>query len=317
MQLRKLLVTICITAGALALTMPAFTETTDNLGQGQAIVTVMPLENNDTPVNIQQDDLRAEVNGKKPDIIGWTPFRGLNSGLELLILIDGSAHAGIGLQLEDIAGFIRDLPADVKVAVGYLEAGSAVLREPFSSDHNRAIDELRIPAGVVGSNASPYFCLSDLAKHWPSENRNVRREVIMITDGVDNYYPAYDSENPYLQAAIRDSIRAGLVIYSIYTPNRGQEDDSGHRSFMGQSLLTDVTNATGGYTYWDGSDRYPVSFRPYFDDIAQRLQNQYQLKFQSRLKGKPEIQRMSLKVVDRKVTVFAPQRVNVTSPGAE
>jgi hypothetical protein len=311
MKIRKLLMAGCMTAGIFAMLLPAVADTNDNLAQGQAIVTVMPLRNKNAPANIPQSSLQALVNGKESAITGWTPLRGPDSNLELVILIDGSARAGIALQYDDIAKFIRHLPADVKVAVGYMNAGRAVLSGPLSSDHDLALDELRIPAGVAGSNASPYFCLSDLAKNWPSKDIGVRREVIMITDGVDNYYPGYNANDPYLQASIRDSIRAGLVVYSIYTPNRGQANNRQYQSFVGQSLLTEVTDATGGYTYWDGTDRNPVSLRHFFNDIAQRLQNQYQLRFQTRLNGKSELQSMRLKAADNEVEVFAPQRVHV------
>lgn len=317
MKLRKLLGIICITVGALALMAQTTAEAFDNMGQGQAIVTVLPLENKAAPENISKDHLQVKVNGKETGIVSWTPFRGLNSDLELVILIDDSAQAGIGLQVDDIAGFIQNLPDRVKVAVGYMNAGRAVLGKPLSTDRSQAVEELRIPAGVAGSNASPYFCLSDLAQNWPSDDLRARREVILITDGVDNYYPGYSSENPYLKASISDSIRANLVVYSIYMPNRGQSDKSGYMIDAGQSALTDVTSATGGYTYWDGSDRNPVSLNPYLDDIAQRLQNQYQLRFQSRIKGNSELQSMSLKVAYDGVEVFAPQRVNVSFPDSE
>lgn len=318
MQLRKILTIFCVIVGAAAITAPAFAKTTDDLGQGQAIVTVLPLENHDSPVNISQNQLKATVNGKDSDIIDWKPLNGSNSDLELVIMIDGSTHPGIGLLLDDLAAFIRDLPAGAKVAVGYMDAGRTVLKGTLSTDRSQAIDALQIPSGTVGSNASPYFCLSDLAKKWPSDDARARREVIMITDGVDNYYPGYSPDDPYLQASIRDAIMARLVVFSIYMPNRGRMEDSWRASSVGQSLLTDVTGATGGYTYWDGGSRNPVSLRPYLTDIAQRLQNQYQLRFQSRLKGRTDLQRMRLKVVDGDmVEVFAPQRVHVSDMGTE
>jgi hypothetical protein len=317
MQIRKLLMACCMTVGIFAMIQPAVAETTDILGRGQAIVTVLPLKNKNAPAEIPQSSLQAVVNGKESDILGWAPLRGPDSNLELVILIDGSARAGITLQYDDIAEFIRHLPADAKVAVGYMNAGRTVLSGPLSSDHDRALDELRIPAGVAGSNGSPYFCLSDLAQNWPSKDTGVRREVIMITDGVDNYYPGYSTEDPYLQASIRDSVRAGLVVYSIYTPNRGRADNRRYQSFVGQSLLTTLTDATGGFTYWDGTDRSPVSLRHFFNDIAQRLKNQFQLRFQTRLRGKSELQSMSLKAADHEVEIFAPQRVHVSPLDAE
>jgi hypothetical protein len=317
MYLKKLAIAVFMTVGALAMTMPAFPEATNDQGQGRAIVTILPAKDGKAPINILQGNLEIKVNGKESSITGWTPLRGLNRNMELVILIDGSARASLGLQFDDITGFIQRLPANVKVAVSYMDAGRAILTEPLSVDRARVADGLHIPGGVVGSNASPYLCLSDLAKNWPSKDHSAQREVVMITDGVDNYYPGFDTEDPYLRASIRDSFRAGLVVYSIYTPLRGRRYNSDFQSFAGRSLLTEVTEATGGYSYWDGSNSKTVSFRPYLDNIARRLQNQYQLSFQSRLKGKPELQSMNLKIVDQEVAVFAPRRVFVTHPSAE
>ena len=36
----------------------------------------------------------------------------------------------------------------------------------------------------------------------------------MVTDGVDYYELRFDPEDPYVQAAIKDSAKAGLVVYA-------------------------------------------------------------------------------------------------------
>jgi len=317
MHLKKLEMAVCIAVGALAMALPVFSEQTNDRGQGHAIVTVLPATGRNASVNLLQENLQLEVNGKKASITHWKPLPWTTGNLELVILIDGSSRATLGRQLDDISEFIRDLPANVKVAVGYMEAGRAVMAAPLSTDHAEVAGKLGIPGGVVGANASPYFCLSDLARKWPSEDLSARREVVLITNGVDNYYEGYNTEDPYLKSAIRDSVRARLVIYSIYMPNRGRGANSGYRNFEGQSMLADVTRATGGYSYWDGTGREPVSFRPYLNDIAWRLQNQYQLSFQSRLTGKPELQNLKLKVENQEVEVVAPRRVLVAQQGEE
>jgi hypothetical protein len=317
MCLKKLGMGFYIAVAALAITLPAFPEATNEQGQGHAIVTVLPANDKNASVDILQRNLQVKVNGKAVSITNWKPLRGANSDLELVILIDGSASSSLGRQLDDISQFIQSLPANVKVAVSYMNAGRAVFTGPLSANHAEVARNLRIPGGVVGSNASPYFCLSDLARKWPSTDHSARREVVLITNGVDNYYQGFDPEDPYLKTAIHDSVRAGLVVYSIYTPNRGRRSNTKYQSFVGQSLLVEVTRATGGYSYWDGTNREPVSFRPYFDDIAWRLQNQYQLSFQSHLEGKPALRNMNLKVNNEEVEVFAPRRVFVMRSIAE
>ena len=317
MFMKKMGMIIYMIAGMLSLITAAFPETTaEQQGQGQVVVTVLPTKGRESPANILQQDLQFKVNGKVSDITGWLALRERNSSLEMVILIDSSARAGLGLQFGEIAGFIRSLSPDVKVAVGYMNAGRAVMAGPLSTNHDEVVNEFRIPGAAAGSNASPYFCLSDLAKQWPSTDRSARREVVLITDGVDNYGERLDMNDQYVKTAIDDSIRAGLVVYSIYWPNRGDTDRSGSESFDGQNLLAQVTQATGGYSYWMGR-RQPVSFSTYFDDIAWRLKNQYRLSFHSLLKGKPQIQDIELKVNNSATEVCAPQRVFITNSSGE
>jgi hypothetical protein len=308
--MKKLGMFVCLAVGTLALTAPAFPKRAIDQGRGQVIVTVLPKKDLEEPVNITQQNLRVEVSGKESSITDWVPLRGPNSNLQLVILIDSSARTNLGLQLRDIANFIQSLPVGVKVSVGYMNAGSADLAGPLSTDHAQVAGNLQVPNGFPGSSGSPYFCLSDLAKHWPSTDLSARREVVLITDGVDNYAPHYDPTDPYFTAAIKDSVRSGLVVYSIYWRNQGRMDNSTYASFDGQSLLATLTEATGGVSYWEGPGN-PVSFIPYFKDIAWRLQNQYRLSFHSPLRGKPEVEKMMLKVGNSAAEVRAPRQVFV------
>ena len=313
MHMKRLGRTVCMAIGILTLIAPAFPESTADQNQGQAIVTIMPQKNIKTSVSISRQDLQVKVNGKETGIDDWVPLRGRDSDIELVILIDSSARASLGMQLGEIDRFIQSLPANVKVAVGSMVSGRAVLAGPPSTDHAQAASELHIPNGTAGSNSSPYFCLSDLAKHWPSTEGSARREVVLITDGVDSYYGLYDPEDPYVNAAINDSVRAGLVVYSIYWRDQGYRRNPGYESFDGQNLLAQVTQATGGRGYWDGNGD-PVSFNPFFDDIAWRLQNQYRLSFHSLQNGKPGVRSMEFKARAEAIEVYAPQRVYVGHP---
>ena len=70
----------------------------------------------------------------------------------------------------------------------------------------------------------------------------------MICDGIDPENPRFDPSDSYVSAAIADSVRAGLVVYTIYWQNRS----IGANSNDGQSLMSEVTQATGGNDYWMG-----------------------------------------------------------------
>jgi hypothetical protein len=302
-----------ILVGALALLAPALALAASG-GQGQAVVTVVPKNNSEAALNIQPQDLQLRVNGKSSNVTGWTPLRGADSPLELVILIDSSARTSLGTQLGELGGFVKEMPSHTKMAIAYMENGRAAFSGSFSADPAQVLKGLHLPGGSPGVSSSPYFCLSDLAKNWPSADRNARREVVMITDGVDYYDLRFDPDDPYVQKAITDSVRAGIVVYSIYWTDRGRINATRYENFAGQSLLNEVTQATGGNSYWEGIGN-PVSFEPYLKDLRLRLQNQYRLSFETELKGRSNVATMKLKVGGPEAKVYAPQQVLVTNAG--
>lgn len=299
---------VSLLASAVAVAAPA------EPGQGQAVVTVMPKNDKEAPVNIQQSDLQVKVSGKEASVTEWTPARGAGSPLELVLLIDSSARTSLGTQLGEIEGFVKEMPSHTKMGIAYMENGRAVFSGPLSSDAAQVLKGLHLPAGGAGVSSSPYFCLSDLAKNWPSTDRTARREVVMVTDGVDYYNLRYDPDDPYVQASISDSVRAGLVVYSIYWQNRGRVDRSFYENNAGQNLLSEVTQATGGNSYWEGIGN-PVSFDPYFKDLRARFGNQYRLGFHTELKGKPEVLPLKLRAGGPEAKIYFPQQVYVTPAG--
>jgi hypothetical protein len=286
----------------------------ENQGEGSAIITVLPKNSKDAAPDISQQTIHVEVNGKQSQITGWQPLRGANAPVEVVLLVDDGARESLGREFDDITQFIRSLPPNVRFTIGYMENGRAALAGPFSTDRAKAAQELHLPLGLAGESASPYFCLSDLAKRWPSNDLSARREVILITDGVDYYHPQYDPEDPYVQDAMRDSVQAHLVVYSIYWRNTGRFDRTRYANDAGQNLLLEVTAATGGNSYWEGFGN-PVSLSPFFEDFGLRLKNQYELGFQAPLRGKPELADLKVKISAPGAKITAPQQTWVGSGG--
>lgn len=305
-----------IAASGLMIALPAFTQGDNGMGHGQAVVTIVAKHPGGTPITVSQQNVSIKVNGKPADITNWEPLRGPNSSLELVILIDSSARTSLGNQLNYIAQFVNSLPPNTKAAIAYMINGRAVFEGPLTSDHAQVMKALHLPGGSFGSSASPYFCLSDLAQHWPSSDRTARREVVMITDGIDYYEMRFDPQDPYVQAAITDSVKAGLVVYSIYWENKGMLDRSTYLNGASQSLLLEVTDATGGISYWQGMGN-PVSIQPYFEDLSRRLKNQYELGFTARLERKSTLGTLKMKVEGKGMDVAAPQQVYLDHAGAE
>lgn len=303
-------VAVSAVAGFMLLAVPAFASSENQQGQGQAVITVLPTKNA-AAATVTQQDLSLKVNGKATNITGLEPLKGANSKVELVVLIDDSARAGLGNQMRDVASFIKTLPPNAAVTVGYMQNGRAVLTGPLTMDRDQAVKGLRMPISVPGVNASPYFSLDALAKNWPSNDPDARREVVMLTNGVDNYDRGFDPYDPYLQSAINDAVKAHMIIYSIYWSDAGRGGRGMFAANSGQDLLLTVTEATGGNSYWIGMGN-PVSLVPYFDDIKQRLDNQYELSFMAPSNGRLELSSLKLKV-NNGVKVDAPGQVVVTA----
>lgn len=307
--MKKSAVSFVCLAGALLCAMPVLAQQ-DEVPL-QTVVTIAPKSGEAPP--IQQTDIKVWADGKETSITGWQPLHGESAGLELVVLIDNSARSSLGSQLGDLSKFIQNLPPGVKVGVAYMQTGSAIFEQNLTADHLAASKAVRLTSGTPGSNASPYFCLSDLAKRWPSRDARSRREVLMVTDGVDRYNLRYDPDNPYLQAAISDAQKAGILVYSIYFRDVGRIDRTQYETNAGQNLLTQLSQATGGKLYLQGMGN-PVSFLPFLEDLSRQFENQYELGFLAKPKGKQQLVQLKIKTSRGHMEVNAPERVPVGTP---
>lgn len=298
-------------AAALLMAVQAFAQGDSGTGQGRAVLTVFAKHSEVAPT-ITQHDVSVRVNGKDANVTGWAPFQGADDSLELVVLIDSGAR-NLGRQFEEIAHFIQSQGPNAKLAVGYMENGRAVLSGALSADHQQVASQLHLPAGPI---SSPYFSLSDLARNWPSRDRKARREVVVLADGIDPNNPNFDADDPYVHAAINDSVRAGLVVYTVYWRGSDRSNVDANTVNGGQSLLSEVTQATGGFSYQSGADN-PVSFQPFFADLMRRMASQYAVDFSARLDRKPIVETLKVKIEGLGLQITAPEQVFVSKPAAQ
>jgi hypothetical protein len=275
------------------------------------LVTVEPKHGSNVPV-ITRDDVMVHQGKDRDQVTDWTPAQGDRAALELFILIDDDANTSLGSQLEDIRQFIDAQPSTTKIGVAYMQNGIARVAQGPTSDHAQAAKALRLPMGTGGANASPYFSLSDLVKKWPTGAE--RREVLMVSDGIDRYYGEGDLEDPYLQAALDDAGKAGIVVSAIYTPGVGHYGHSYWQNYWGQIYLSQLADKTGGEAYYIGFTGAPVTFAPYLDDVARRLEHQYFLGFLAKPEKKSGWQQIRLSTEIPNVDLVSAGRVYV-SPG--
>jgi hypothetical protein len=274
------------------------------------LVTVEARKGTDVP-DVSRADVMVYEGHDRDQVTDWTPAQGDNAALELYILLDDGSGINLGTQLEDIKRFVAAQPASTKIGLAYMQDGRAKIQQNLTTDHDAVAKALRLPMGIPGVNASPYFSLSDLVKHWPASA--ARREVLMVTDGIDRYYGGEDIEDPYLTTAISDAQRAGILVYGIYTPGAGHEGHSYWQNYWGQMYLAHLTEDSGGESYYIGFTGAPVSFKPYLEDLGRHLSHQYWLTFTPKPQKKNGLQRVKISTEVSNAELVAPHQVYVTA----
>jgi hypothetical protein len=254
------------------------------------IVTAEARHGTDVPV-IQKEDVMVYQGRDHVKTTDWIPLQGDRAALELFLLLDDASGSSLGSQLEDLRRFINSQPSTTRIGVGYMRNGTVDMVQNLTDDHNKAAKSLRLPFGDAGVNGSPYFSVSDLMKRWPEAP--VRREILMVSDGIDRYGPGGASD-PYVDQAVEQAQRAGIVIFSIYSPGAGHFGHSFWRINWGQNNLSQLSDETGGESFYLGSEA-PVSFSPYLDDLSRRLLHQYLLTFQAKPVKKAGMQSVKLR----------------------
>ena len=277
------------------------------------VVTAVASKGSDVPA-ISREDVMVREGKDRDKVLDWVAAAGDHAGLEFFLMIDDSAGDNVGSQLEDLRRFILAQPATTKVGVAYMQNGTAQVLQAPTADHQQAAKTLRLPTGVPGVNASPYFSLSDLIKRWPSSPN--RREVLMITSGVDAYW-SNGPDDPYVDSAIGDAQRAGVIVFSIYNPGAGHFGQSFYRGWYGQMFLSQVSERTGGESYYSNFSGPAVSFSPYLNQLAERLLRQYWLAFAPKPRKKAGLQPVKVMTEVPNAELVAADRVWVpATPGA-
>lgn len=307
--MRRSIRTICLTAALATFAGAAFAQELPPEGPVPTTA-LISVESKNAP-ELDVHALSLQVNGHPAPI---TSIRAAGSGpVEIAILIDDGLRSFFGQQLSDVQSFINSLPPNAKVLVGYMQNGSVRSSNHFTADHQEIASQLRMTTSVPGSSASPYFCLSDFVKKWPSQ-AHASRFVLMITNGVDPYNgraSVLNEDSPYVQTAQDDAQRAGVAVYSIYFPDSGMR--GGGVVLSGQTYLQQVGEATGGELFNNGSIP-PVSIGPYLNQFGKAISRSYEIGFMANANNRRDsLTRIRVKTTQSGVKVRAPQAVH---PGA-
>ncbi len=245
--------------------------------------------------DLNQQDIAVTQGKQRLQVTEWVPAQGDHAGLELFILIDDSSNPTLGIHLDDLKSFINAQPSTTLVGVGYMRNATVQVVQNPTTDHTAAANSLRLPLGSTGAYGSPYLSVIDLMKRWPATQN--RREVLMVTDGIDRARRSLGWRglytNPDVDSANQVAMRTGTIIHAIYAPGVGRLGRNYWEATNGQMGIAKLSDVTGGESFFLGLQQ-PVSFAPYLDQLQKILDNQYLLSFYAQPGKKAQLQNVSI-----------------------
>jgi hypothetical protein len=279
---------------------------------------------------LQKQDVKVKQGKNFLQVTQLIPAQGDNTALQLMILIDDTLNTSIGNNLNDIKEFVSAQPASTLVGVGYMSNAGVNIVQTFTADKDLAVKAVRLPRGNVSTMDSPYLSLISLVKGWPQQN--VRRVVVMVTDGIDrlrgerpqpsrlgpNYGTTVYHSMPTLSvdanSASEISQRYNVLVYSVYAVGVGRTGRSSWDLDLGLSGLAKLANETGGECFSLGTSQL-VSFKPYLERFHKMLNNQYYLVFQAVSQKKAGFQRVNVQTELSNSELLAPNNAWVPAAG--
>jgi hypothetical protein len=235
------------------------------------VVTVLG-PNFTAPPALGKSDIVVRRDNRREDVIGWDSAQGDKSALELAIVIDD--RSDIRNQLDDLRKFILAQSKDTSIGLFYASNGVTQAVAPFSTDHDAVAKKLRINLGELNGSLSIYLSMLDVMSKWhPS---HARREILVIADGIDRFRG--DPLSPDVAMTIEKAQKAGIVIHTLFAKGNDRQARNSFRLNYGQSNLAQITDETGGESFFQGLDT-PVAFAPFLEQLDMVLHNQYLLTF--------------------------------------
>jgi hypothetical protein len=196
--------------------------------------------------------------------------------VNLAILIQDDLTSQVGNELGATRDFIRSLPSGSQVMVAYITSGALQVRQPFTTDLERASRSLRIP--ISSTSASPYNPYTEVVealRKFDQTSRN-RNAVLLISDGLDDsrgFDTTSAGQTLDLERAIKNANQRNVAVYAFYAPSVGLTGRSRLAAGYGQSSLNRLARDTGGKAFFQGTTGF-VSFDSHFRRLRETLNQQ-------------------------------------------
>ncbi len=305
--------------------------------QVHLVITDQAFNDSSEVAALRPENIQAKVGKDAAKIEQLIPARDDNAALQLMVLIDDTCEASsLGNNLSDLREFINAQPPSTMVGVAYMSNATIQITQNLTVDHALASKALRLPRGISSAMDSPYLSLVSLVKSWPQQK--LRREVLMISDGIDRLRGDTTSSSSFSPAGTRGgantmagpstmptissdadtasnaSQRYGVIVHSIYATGVGRLGRNAWEAQLGQSGIAKITDETGGEYFALGTQN-AVSFKPYLDRLQKIFDNQYFLVLQVTPRKKEGLQRVRISTEVANADIASPNNVWVPAAG--
>ena len=197
--------------------------------------------------------------------------------LNLAILVQDDLISQVGNELGVTRDFIRSLPSGSRVMVGYITTGTLQVRQPFTSDLEKAASSLRVPRSSSSASAfNPYVEVIEAMRNFDA-NWKGKNAVLLISDGLDTsrgFDTMSSAHTIDLERAIKHANDREVAVYAFYAPSVGLTSRSRLAASYGQNSLNRLADDTGGKAFFQGTTGF-VTFDSYFERLTQTLNEQY------------------------------------------
>lgn len=197
--------------------------------------------------------------------------------LNIAVLVQDDLVTQVGNELGVTRDFIRSLPSGSRVMVGYITTGTLQVRQPFTTDLDKAARSLRIPRSSTSASAyNPYVEVIEALKTFDA-NWKGKNAVLLISDGLDTsrgFDTTSSAHTVDLDRAIKRANETNVAVYAFYAPSVGLTSRSRLAASYGQSSLNRLADDTGGKAFFQGTTGF-VTFDSYFEHLRKTLNEQY------------------------------------------
>ena len=215
--------------------------------------------------DLKRENFGLLDNGRPPaEVIGFTQQTNLPLRIGIMLDTSSSIRTRFKFEQDSALDFFLELlkPGDKAFVEGF------DIQVALSQDYtgnvdllNQGIRKLRPGGGTALYDSLYHTCQAQMLAL--QEKTDVRKVIILVSDGDDNYSRALESD------AIKMCQRAETSVYAIST------DTSPTRGRGGDALKT-IAEATGGSVF------YPVKLEDmavFFKNIEEELRSQYSLEY--------------------------------------